>query len=65
METPKHFVFLTHNVDLPALIIAQLDKRRWQIELCFKGIKPNRRIKAFYGTSDNAVKTQRWIAVGV
>ena len=64
-ETKKHFVFLTNNFDLPALTIAQIYKRRWQIELFFKWIKQNLRIKAFYGTSDNAVKTQLWIAVCV
>ena len=65
VETKKHFVFLTNNFDLPALIIAQIYKRRWQIELFFKWIKQNLRIKAFYGTSDNAVKTQLWIAVSM
>jgi transposase len=65
VETKKHFVFLTNNFDLPALTIAPRYKRRWQIELFFKGIKQNLRIKAFYGTSDNAVKTQLWIAVCV
>jgi transposase len=65
VETKKHFVFLTNNFDLPALTIAQIYKRRWQIELFFKWIKQNLRIKAFYGTSDNAVKTQLWIAVCV
>ena len=64
-ETKKHFVFLTNNFDLPALTIALIYKRRWQIELFFKWIKQNLRIKAFYGTSDNAVKTQLWIAVCV
>jgi len=48
---------------LPALTIAQLFKRRWKIELFFKWIKQNLRIKAFYGTSENAVKTQVWIAI--
>jgi transposase len=65
VETQKRFVFLTNNFDLPALTIAQIYKRRWQIELFFKWIKQNLRIKAFYGTSDNAVKTQLWIAVCV
>ena len=65
VETKKHFVFLTNNFALPALTIAPRYKRRWQIELFFKGIKQNLRIKAFYGTSDNAVKTQLWIAVCV
>jgi len=65
VETHKHLVFLTNNFILPALTIAQIYKRRWQIELFFKWIKQNLRIKAFFGTSDNAVKTQLWIAVGV
>ena len=64
-ETKKHFVFLTNNFDLPALTIALIYKRRWQIELFFKWIKQNLRIKAFYGTSDNTVKTQLWIAICV
>lgn len=63
VETNKHFVFLTNNFDLPALTIAQLYKARWRIELFFKWIKQHLRIKAFYGTSQNAVKTQIWIAV--
>ena len=62
-ETQKHLVFLTNNFTLPALTIAQIYKRRWQIELFFKWIKQNLRIKAFFGTSDNAVKTQLWTAV--
>ena len=61
----KWFVFLTNNFTLPALTIAQLYQRRWQIELFFKWIKQHLRIKAFYGTSDNAVKTQIWIAITV
>ncbi len=61
----KRFVFLTNNFTLPALTIAQLYKCRWQVELFFKWIKQNLRIKAFYGTSDNAVKTQIWIAICV
>lgn len=65
LETKKHLVFLTNNFDLPALTIALIYKRRWQIELFFKWIKQNLRIKAFFGTSDNAVKTQLWIAVCV
>lgn len=64
-ETRKRFVFLTNNFTLPALTIAQLYKARWQIELFFKWIKQHLRIKAFYGTSENAVKTQIWIAVCV
>ena len=65
VETHKRLVFLTNNFLLPALTIAQTYKRRWQIELFFKWIKQNLRIKAFFGTSDNAVKTQLWIAVCV
>jgi len=64
-ETGKRFVFLTNNFVLPALAIAQLYKARWQVELFFKWIKQHLRIKAFYGTSENAVKTQIWIAVCV
>jgi IS4 transposase len=61
----KALVFLTNNFDLPALIIAQLYKCRWQVELFFKWIKQNLRIKHFFGTTDNAVKTQVWIAICV
>jgi len=64
-ETGKVLVFLTNNFDLPATTIAQLYRSRWQIELFFKWIKQNLRIKAFYGTSENAVKTQIWIAVTI
>jgi hypothetical protein len=64
-ETGKAFVFLTNNFDLPALTIAKLYKSRWQVELFFKWIKQNLRIKHFYGTSENAVKTQVWIAICV
>jgi hypothetical protein len=63
--THKSFVFLTNNFMLPALTIAQLYKCRWQVELFFKWIKQNLRIKSFYGTSENAVKTQIWIAICV
>jgi IS4 transposase len=59
----KVLVFLTNNFDLPALIIAQLYQCRWQVELFFKWIKQNLRIKHFFGTTDNAVKTQVWIAI--
>jgi hypothetical protein len=59
----KRFIFLTNNFDLPAITIAQLYKSRWQVELFFKWIKQYLRIKTFYGTSINAVKTQVWIAV--
>jgi hypothetical protein len=61
----KSFVFLTNNFLLPALIIAQLYKCRWQVELFFKWIKQHLHIKAFYGLSPNAVKTQIWIAISV
>jgi Domain of unknown function (DUF4372)/Transposase DDE domain len=64
-ESGKVLVFLTNNFDLPALTIAQLYKCRWQVELFFKWIKQNLRIKHFFGTSANAVKTQVWIAVSV
>jgi len=64
-ENGKVLVFLTNNFDLPALVIAQLYKLRWRVELFFKWIKQNLRIKHFFGTSDNAVKTQVWIAVCV
>ncbi len=64
-DIKKRFVFLTNNFDLPALTIAQLYQCRWQVELFFKWIKQYLRIKAFYGTSINAVKTQLWIAVCV
>jgi hypothetical protein len=64
-ETQKRFAFLTNNWTLPALTIARLYKCRWQVELFFKWIKQHLRIKAFYGTSRNAVKTQVWIAISV
>jgi hypothetical protein len=64
-ETGKRLKFLTNNFTLPALTIAQIYKQRWQVELFFKWIKQHLRIKAFYGTSENAVKTQTWIAVSV
>ena len=65
VETRKRFKFLTNNFTLPALTIAQIYKCRWQVELFFKWIKQHLRIKAFFGTSENAVKTQIWIAVSV
>jgi hypothetical protein len=65
MQNNKRFVFLTNNFTLPALTIAKLYHCRWQIELFFKWIKQHLRIKAFYGTSENAVKTQIWIAISV
>ena len=64
-EDRQALVFLTNNFDLPALTIADLYRCRWQVELFFKWIKQHLRIKAFYGTSENAVKTQIWIAVSV
>jgi len=65
LETNQRFKFLTNNFVLPALTIAQIYKSRWQVELFFKWIKQHLRIKAFYGLSENAVKTQIWIAVAV
>jgi len=65
VKTKKRFKFLTNNFMLPALTIAQIYKSRWQVELFFKWIKQHLRIKAFYGTSENAVKTQIWVAVSV
>lgn len=65
MENQRRLKFLTNNFQLPALMIAQIYKCRWQVELFFKWIKQHLRIKAFYGTSDNAVRTQIWIAVSV
>ena len=62
-ETDKTFVFLTNNFSLPPLTIAQLYRCRWQVELFFKWIKQDLHIKSFYGTSENAVKTQIWIAI--
>ena len=64
-ERQQRLVFITNNFALPALTITQLYKCRWQIELFFKWIKQHLRIKAFYGTTDNAVKTQIWIAISV
>ena len=64
-ETEKRFVFLTNNFTLTALTITQLYKCRWQVELFFKWIKQHLRIKSFYGTSENAVKTQIWIAISI
>ena len=65
IETNKRLKFLTNNFALPALTIAQIYKCRWQVELFFKWIKQHLRIKSFYGTSENAVKTQIWIAVSI
>src|SRR5436190_5283546 len=64
-ETNTRLRFLTNNFALPALTIAQIYRSRWQVELFFKWIKQHLRIKAFYGTSENAVKTQIWVAVSV
>jgi len=64
-EQQKQLVFLTNHFTLPALTIADLYRCRWQIEIFFKWIKQHLRIKAFYGTSENAVKTQIWIAISV
>ncbi len=65
VETNKKFIFLTNNFGLPALMIAQLYKCRWRIEIFFKWIKQYLRIKTFFGNTENAVKTQIWIAISV
>ena len=65
IETNKKFVFLTNNFTLPTLTIARLFKCRWQIEIFFKWIKQYLRIKTFFGTTENAVKTQIWIAISI
>jgi len=64
-ESNRRFSFLTNNFIVPALVVAELYRSRWQVELFFKWIKQHLRIKSFYGTSENAVKTQIWIAVSV
>ena len=64
-DKKKRLVFLTNNFLLPALTIAEVYRCRWQVELFFKWIKQHLRIKAFYGTSENAVKTQIWIAISM
>ena len=64
-ENDRHIIFLTNNFDLPAITICLLYKSRWQVELFFKWIKQHLRIKAFYGTSVNAVKSQLWIAISI
>jgi len=64
-KTDKRLAFFTNNFELPALTITQLYKCRWQVELFFKWIKQHLRIKAFFGTTPNAVKTQIWIAISV
>ena len=61
----KTLVFLTNNFALPAMTITELYRCRWQVELFFKWIKQHLRIKSFFGTSENAVKTQVWIAISV
>jgi hypothetical protein len=65
LEQRRWLIFLTNNFDLPALTIARLYKSRWKVELFFKWIKQHLRIKVFYGNSENAVKTQIWIAIAV
>ena len=65
LDQRRYLVFLTNNFDVPALTIARLYKARWQVELFFKWMKQHLRIKAFYGTSLNAVKTQIWIAITI
>ena len=65
VDTRKRFKFLTNNFTLPALTIARIYKCRWQVELFFKWIKQHLRIKAFFGTSENAVKSQIWIAISI
>ena len=62
-DTGRTFEFLTNNLSLPALTICALYKQRWQVELFFKWIKQHLRIKSFFGTSENAVKTQIWVAI--
>jgi len=64
-EQQRHIVFLANNFKLPAITIADLYRNRWKVELFFKWIKQHLRIKSFYGTSENAVKTQIWIAISV
>ena len=61
--TGKHYVFLTNNFDLPAKTVADIYKSRWQVELFFKWIKQNLKIKSFIGTSKNAVMTRIWVAL--
>jgi hypothetical protein len=64
-DTQKRFTFLTNDFELPALTVSELYRQRWQVELFFKWIKQHLRIKAFYGTSPNAVRIQIWIAISV
>ena len=65
IEKNKRFVFLTNNFNISAKLVADIYKQRWQVELFFKWVKQHLRIKKFYGTSANAVKTQIWIAVSI
>ena len=64
-QTDKTFNFLTNNFAIPAQTVADLYRYRWQVELFFKWIKQHLRIKSFYGTSENSVKSQIWIAISV
>lgn len=64
-DNDRHLIFLTNNFLLPALTVAKLYKLRWQVELFFRWIKQNLRIKSFYGTSENAVRTQIWVSITV
>lgn len=64
-ETGRYYTFLTNNFDLDAITVTQLYRNRWKIELFFKWIKQNLRVKTFYGNSENAVKTQIWVAISV
>ncbi len=65
VEQTRSLIFLTNHFGLPALVVAQLYRQRWQVELFFKWLKQHLRIKAFYGRSENAVRTQLWVALGV
>jgi IS4 transposase len=62
-DTLRELVFLTNRQDLPALVIAQIYKQRWKVELFFKWLKQNLNVKHFFGTSENAVKSQIWAAI--
>src|SRR5213076_2044669 len=64
-QQDRRLIFLTNNFTLPPLTVAQLYRSRWQVELFFKWIKQHLRIRRFYGTSENALKTQIWIAISV
>ena len=64
-KTKKYYTFLTNNFDIDAITVAQLYKCRWKVELFFRWIKQHLRIKAFFGTSENAVRTQVWIAISI